>query len=162
MRNDFDLAVIDEALNHKGIGYQVVPDDEVTDFWDHLYSFVEEKYGDRIPLQGDKGEARGSTAHWVTLPAGDGKRIVIKFNQGVVDLEIRGFADRFAEFDKLNADFLEKEKLYFRAVGKSLAIRQYVDVVDFHHSFEEQRAAVEKAFEVAEDMQGIALKIKLG
>lgn len=160
LHSEFDLAVIKSAVDPKRQRYTPIRDDAVTEFWTKMYDFVEEKYGDCLHLQGEKGESRGNAAHWATINIESNKRIVIKFNRDCVDLEIGGMAGSFLEFCKKNQPQVEGHGFSLWPAGDSLAVRAYIKHIDLQLPFEEQKPQVEEAFEVALRLMELAKNLK--
>ena len=107
-----------------------------------------------------KGDIHASNC-WVSIKSGQGTKIVIKADKGFVDLEIAGYTDRFQEFSKVNQEFLDRKQLYLRMASKSLAIRKYIDVIDFTKDFDDQIPQVEYAFIKAKELLDVVKDIKL-
>ncbi|MBR4344153.1 MAG: PD-(D/E)XK nuclease family protein [Lachnospiraceae bacterium] len=160
LSDEFEMALIDKALDESKHGYVPVEDRKVTDFWNQLYDFVENNYPDTFNLQGHKGEVRGSNAVWVTMNSGHGTSVVIKADRGFVDLVIPGYADRFAEFSKVNKDVIDQKRLYIRTASKSLTVRKYIEIIDFAGDFSDQIDRVEDAFNKAKELQDLVKYLK--
>ena len=62
----FEKAIVEKALDESKHGYVPVEDRNVTEFWNHIYDFVEEYYPDIFFIQGRRGESR------CAFPAADG------------------------------------------------------------------------------------------
>ena len=155
LSDEFEKAVLDCALDESKKGYVPIEDEAVTRFWDKMYDFVEERFPGEFVINGKKGDKRGSGAWWPTIRSGKGTRITIKADRGHVDLEIAGYADKFQEFSKANQDLLDSKKLYLRMATKSLAIRKYIDIIDFTKDFDEQVDLVEDAFLKVRELQDL-------
>lgn len=160
LSDECEIALIDKALDESKQGYVPVEDRKVTDFWNQLYDFVENNYPDTFNLQGHKGEVRGSNAVWVTMNSGHGTTVVIKADRGFVDLEIPGYADRFAEFSKANKDVIDQKRLYIRTASKSLSVRKYTEIIDFTGDFSAQTDKLEDAFNKAKELQDLVKYLK--
>ena len=161
IRDGFDMAIIDKALDESKHGYVPIKDEKVTDFWNKLYDFVDLKYPGVFSLQGEKGASRGSNAYWIPINSGSGTWIQIKSDRGYVDLEIRGYTSKFQEFSKANQALLDERRLYLRMAGKSLAIRSYIEPFDFKKPFEDQAELVDQALYQAQKLQGLVKDLKL-
>ncbi len=158
--SEFDLAVIDKALDESKRGYVPIEDRHVTTFWTKLYDYMDERYPDTFKIRGKRGEARGAGATWITISCGHGATINIKADRGYVDLEIAGYADKFQEFSKANQSLLDSKRLYLRMASKSLAIRKYIDTIDFNGDFDDQIDAIEDAFYKAKELQDLIIDLK--
>ncbi len=156
----FDKALVDKALDESKLGYVPVEDRKVTDFWNHIYDFVEENYPDTFNVHGKKGESRGANANWIGINSGHGTTIQIKADRGFVDLEIAGYADQFQKFSKDNQAILDKKRLCVRVATKSLAIRKYIEPIDFTENFSNQLENIEDAFAKAKELQDLVKDLK--
>lgn len=157
----FEIALMDKALDESKHGYVPIEDRKVTEFWDRIYDFAEEKYPDTFRIQGKKGSVRGSNAKWIPISCGKGTLIQIKSDKGYVDLEISGYAEKFQEFSKDNQALLDQKKLYVRMASKSLAIRKYFEPFYFSGDFDAQIECIEDAFEKAKELQDLIKDLKL-
>ncbi len=155
-----DIAMIDKALDESKHGYVPIEDRRVTDFWNSIYEFAEDRYPGVFRIWGKKGESRGANATWINISSGNGTTIVIKADRGYVDLEVAGYADKFQKFSKDNQQIIDNRKLYVRTATKSLAIRKYIDIIDFTASFNEQLDKIEDAFEKAKELQDLIVWLK--
>lgn len=158
--DDFELAIIDKALYESKHGYVPIEDRNVTEFWNSLYDYVDEHFPDTFNIHGKKGESRGSNARWISISSGHGTTIQIKADRGYVDLEIARYAEKFLEFSKANQDLLDRKRLYLRVASKSLAIRKYIETIDFTKNFADQIDKVEDAFIKAKELQDLIKDLK--
>ena len=161
LSDKFDLAVIDFALDESKKGYVPIEDRNVTLFWDKMIDYVNERFPDTFSFYSKKGDIHGSGAWWVTIRSGKGTKIVIKSDRGFVDLEIAGYSEKFQEFSKANQSLLDSKRLYLRMASKSLAIRKYIDCIDFTMDFDEQIPRVENAFIKAKELQELVKDLKI-
>ena len=76
-------------------------------------------------------------------------------------MELSGYAEKFMEFSKANQEILDKKRLYVRIATKSLAIRKYIETIDFRGSFSEQMDKLEDAFGKAKELQDLIKFLKL-
>lgn len=160
LKDSFDIAIIAQALYESKRGYVSRENKQVTLFWDRMYDFVEEKFPDTFSFYGKKGDIHASN-WWISIKSGQGTRIVIKSDRGFVDLEIAGYTERFQEFSRANQELLDRKQLHLRMASKSLAIRKYVDVIDFTKDFDEQIPKVEYAFIKAKELLNVAKELKI-
>lgn len=158
--DNFDKAIVDKALDESKHGYVPIEDKKVTEFWEHIYEYVEQNYSNKLSIQGKRGESRGSSARWISFNSGRDTTIRIKADRGYVDLEISGYADKFQEFSKKNQSLLDEKQLYVRTASKSLAIRKYTEVIDFECGFYEQIDNIEDAFRKARELQELVKDLK--
>ena len=160
LSDEFDIAAINRALDESKKGYVPVEDRNVTLFWDKMFDYVDKRFPDTFSFYSKKGDIHGATAWWVTIKSGKGSKIVIKSDRGYVDLEIAGYTERFQEFSKANQELLDSRRLYLRMASKSLAIRKYIDCIDFTKGFDEQIPLVENAFVKAKELQDLVKELK--
>ena len=160
LADSFDKSIIEKALDESSHGYVPVEDQNVTAFWNRIYDYVDEKFPETFNIHGKKGDARGANAQWVSISSGHGTTIQIKADRGYVDLEISGYADKFQEFSKANQKILDRKKLYVRMASKSLAIRKYIEIIDFTKDFDEQIDYIEDAFYKAKELQDLIKDLK--
>ncbi len=162
LKDPFEIAVINCALNISKHGYVTLYNKTVTDFWDRLYDFVEENYPGQFKIHGKKGlEKSGTPSQWITISCNNQFGIQIKSDRGYADLEIRNYADKFQQFCKDNQQLIDEKKLHIRTATKALAVRYYVDCIDFTKEFETQEAALRTAFDAAKELQDLIKVIKV-
>lgn len=158
----YDTALFAKALDVSKHGYVTVYNKQVTDFWDKIYDFADLYYPGIFKIQGKKGLARsGDPGQWITISCNNQFSVQIKSDRGYVDLEIRGYADKFEQFSKDNNELIDANRLYVRAASKSLAIRRYVECIDFTQPFDSQEEALRIAFTAAKELQGLIKDIKV-
>ena len=160
LTDEFELALIDRALDESKRGYVPVEDRKVTEFWNRLQDYVETRFPNTFNIPWRKGEVRGSNAVWITIKCGHGICIELKTDRGFVDLEIPRYADKFVEFSKANKDIIDQKRLYIRTATKSLAIRKYTEIIDFTKDFSDQIEKVENAFLKAQELQDLVKFLK--
>lgn len=162
LNDPFEVSVMEEALEVSKHGYVTIYNKQVTDFWDQVYDFAEERYPGVFRIHGQKGLARsGTPGQWITIGCNNRFTLNIKSNRGYVDLEIGGYADKFELFSKKNKDLIDQKRLYVRTASKSLAIRQYVPMIDFSQPFETQKEALIEAFDAAKELQDLIKDLKI-
>lgn len=161
LTDEFENAVMQQALSDSNI-VRLPRDAKVTAFWDQLYDFLNEEYPEVFQVHGHKGlERSGAAGQWISISCAKPYSIQIKSDRGYVDLEIGGYADRFSQFSEKNKELIDRKQLYIRAASKSLAIRKYIDKIDFTEEFEDQKSALIKAFDAAKELQDLIPKLKL-
>lgn len=122
--------LLNKALEEKEIGYNVIENDRVTNFWNKYYEFVSINYP-TIRIHEVNGP-RGTRAAWAYFDTGYSQvKIVHKLDRGYIDLT----------FDKMNdyIDIFNKyipNDIYVVPTGKSLSIRKYVPKIDFTQEFD--------------------------
>lgn len=161
LKDEFEKAVMRQALSDSNI-VRLPRDTKVTEFWDQLYDFLNEEYPEVFQVHGHKGlERSGAAGQWISISCAKPYSIQIKSDRGYVDLEIGGYADRFSQFSEKNKELIDRKQLYIRAASKSLAIRKYIDKIDFTEEFEDQKSALIKAFDATKELQDLIPKLKL-
>ena len=160
--DSFEQAVLSHALSDAN-NVRLPRDAAVTAFWDQLYDFLDKNYHDVFRVHGHKGlERSGQAGQWISMSCAKPYSIQIKSDRGYVDLEIGGYAERFAQFSNDNRVLIDEKRLYIRAASKSLAVRKYIGMIDFTQPFESQITALTKAFDAAKELQELIPKLKIG
>ncbi len=161
LTDDFEKAVICHALSAAN-NVRLPRSPTVTAFWDKLYDFIDERYKDVFRVHGHRGlERSGQTGQWISISCAKPFVIHIKSDKGYVDLEISGFADKFARFSYDNKDLIDEKRLYVRAATKSLAIRKYIEIIDFRQPFETQIPALIIALGAAKELQELIPRLQI-
>lgn len=159
--DEFEREMIASALSGANI-VKLPRNAVVTAFWDKLYDYLDENYHDVFRVHGHKGmEKSGGAGQWITISCADPYQLQIKSDRGYVDLEISGYAERFAQFSKDNLTLIDEKRLYVRTATKSLAIRKYVGTIDFTEPFESQIPALKAAFDAAKELQELIPKLRI-
>lgn len=162
LTDPFDIAVMNRALDISKRGYVTLYNRIVTEFWDRVYDFVDENYPNTFRIHGERGLARSAVpGQWITISCNNQFRLQIKSDRGYADLEVIGYADKITEFYQDNRDLIDEKKLYIRLASKSLAIRRYIERIDFSKPFEEQEVALKIAFDAAKDLQDLIKVLKI-
>ena len=161
IEDEFEKAMISYALSDANI-VRLPRDAVVTKFWDQLYDFLDENYNGVFAVHGHRGlERSGKAGQWISMSCAKPYSIQIKSDRGYVDLEISGYAEKFAQFSNDNKILIDEKRLYVRAATKSLAVRKYVDAIDFTQPFESQVPALTYALDAAKELQELIPKIKI-
>lgn len=161
IEDSFEKVVFDHALSEANT-VRLPRDSAVTAFWNHLYDFLDEHYHDVFRVHGHRGlERSGQAGQWISISCAKPYGIQVKSDRGCVDLEIGGYAEKFAQFSNDNRALIEEKRLYVRTASKSLAIRKYTETIDFTRPFESQVPALTKAFDAAKELQELIPWIKI-
>lgn len=159
--DEYEKAIINHALSDAN-NVRLPRDAVVTAFWDELYDYLNENYYDVFRVHGHKGlERSGQAGQWISISCNKPYSIQIKSDRGYVDLEIGGYAEKFAQFSNANRSLIDEKQLYIRAASKSLAIRKYVNTIDFTQPFDSQKPALKIAFDAAKELQDLITKLKI-
>lgn len=157
----FEKAMIDYAISDANI-VRLPRSKVVTQFWDKLYDYLDEHYSGVFNVHGHRGlERSGIAGQWISMSCAKPYSIQIKSDRGYVDLEISGYAEKFSQFSNDNKDLIDGMRLYVRAATKSLAIRKYVEKIDFTQSFDSQKSALSIALDSAKELQELIPKLKI-
>ena len=159
--DEFERAIIESAL--KKVNVSSLPRSEaVTAFWNQLYDYVEQNYPKTFKLPGKKGlERSGQPGQWITISFAKPYCIEIKSDRGFVDLEIGGYGDKFNKFYNRNRKLINDEKLNIQGAARSLAIRRYVNKIDFTQPFDSQIPYLKEAFDAAKELRDLIPYLEL-
>lgn len=157
----YEKAVISYALSAANV-VRLPRSTVVTEFWDELYDYLDENYPGVFRVHGHRGlERSAKPGQWITISCSDPFQIQIKSDRGFVDLELRGYTEKFAQFSKDNQALIEDRRLYIRTATESLAIREYIPTIDFTKTFDSQTAFLKIAFDAAKKLQDMIPHLKL-
>ena len=161
VEDEFERAMISYSLTDAN-NVRLPRDAAVTAFWDRLYDYLDDNYSGIFQVHGHRGlERSGQAGQWISISCCKPYSIQIKSDRGYVDLEISGYADRFAQFSNDNKALIDEQRLYVRAASKSLAIRKYIGTIDFTQSFDSQTPALKVTFDAAKELQDLIPKLKI-
>lgn len=161
MNDEYERAVISYALSDANI-VRLPRNAVVTAFWDKIYDYLDENYPDVFQVHGHRGlERSGEPGQWISMTCAKPYSIQIKSDRGYVDLEIGGYAEKFAQFSKDNKKLIDEKRLYVRTASKSLAIREYIQTIDFLQPFDSQIEYLKTAFDTAKMLQDLIPKLKI-
>lgn len=155
-REKYKAYVIKEAIEQNRRGYQIIPDEKVTNFWfeywqlsNKMYPHLEMKKPGNKPFNSDWPEFRPSALN---------KNIVIvhKLERGDVDLQISGAANKLEIIKSL----IDESKFAVVKAGKSAAIRLKVDRINRLADFESQVESVSIGLTAAMELLEIAREIQ--
>ena len=118
IRSQYKVSVIEQALNAKKKGYQLIENDAVTNFWRNMQEFCENNFPS-LYMNYDGG-AKGSSSSWIYFKTPVEKVwIVYKSDSGRVMLEYYG-TDTLELKEKLEIHM--DEDMEFCKVGKSFGV----------------------------------------
>ena len=158
--NSFDKAVFTFSTDEKKQGYTPIRDDDVTDFWEQLYSHVK-RYYPMLCLPTVKG-SRGKSASWPAFKT-NVKGLVIRWktDRNYIDLEFSNMAET-NDRKKMVCNLLSplKDNDYIiEETGKSLSLRKSISIdeeVSFHKSFNKQINRINKCLDYISDFMKLA------
>lgn len=137
------LAVIETALQKSEGTLPTVVDEAVTDFWDNYYNY-HEQHAPHLLLYINRGK-KGPNATWPGFKTVlKNAKILHKSEQGYVDLQFRGLADKHPKLKQLIKPYLAEDMQVCKA-GDSAVVRIAVPIMDFSKPFglyEEEIAVV--------------------
>lgn len=151
------ITLFKEALYKKKIGYQVIEDKKITNFWLSYYDYQEINFP-KLQLSKQVGP-RGSSAIWATFNT-DYKEIKIyhKSDKGFIDLTFSNYGDKTKELRDKLITIIDDDMIIVKT-SKSAAIRLKVNPIDFNNNFELVKDDVHKAFEAIERLYILLDKI---
>lgn len=156
LNEGFDKAVLERAL--KGDGF-IIKDDDVTKFWFNLYAYVFDNYKN-IELAG-RPRDKSYKSLWPTFRTNlPGSTVILKSEQGVIDLEFPNMGDRLEEV-KATLKSINVDGNVVKT-GNSASLRIEYDVknrLNFQKDFYSQISNVNKWLDAAVYLTEIADKI---
>ena len=146
----FGKELLEEAIREKKKSYSVIENVSVTSFWNRYYKLIDNRYPTLKIKRHNR--ARGNKAQWpiFSTPV-DYVQIFHKSNKGCVDLVFPRLSQHYFDVYDIVEDKL-KEHMSLQKTGKSLSIRTYVPVVDFHHDFDEQIENIIECLDAVSEM----------
>lgn len=158
-KDNYSIALLDEAIRERNKGYKVIEDEKVTTFREKYYQFIKNNYK-YLNVKEVKGPA-GSRAVWIGFDSlKKGTIIQHKSDRGYVDLEIAGYGEKAAELLQANKELLLREGLTIVRANKSAAVRAYVPVLDFHKEFESYVADMHVICKAIDKLERIVTELK--
>ncbi|MCV6599594.1 MAG: hypothetical protein OIF36_03850 [Alphaproteobacteria bacterium] len=148
-RISFKINMLETAIDKKKRGYSFITNTTVSEFWQRYYDLIEEEY----PKLANKRPANKPTqSDWyyfrkpiMELPFA----IVHKWEFGFIDLQIRGYADKFKAVEEIVT--LPNDAMLVKT-GKSLNIRKRCSSINKLESFDEQKDLVKEALDKVEEL----------
>lgn len=123
LRSHYKLEIIEQALDAKKKGYQLVANDSVTEFWKEMQQFCEKNYPSLYMCY--DGKPKGSASTWIYFKTAlKGVRIVYKTEPGLVDLEFDGYGNKIAELDEIISPYKDKNMDVYQ-IGKTAVLRTH-------------------------------------
>ena len=160
-RSLFKASQIEQAISHQKTEYKVVEVSSVTEFWNKYIDFQELNYA-HLSSVNSKGP-KGARSTWPTYrTVHKDVTIVHKTEKGFVDLSFRGGYKNI----HLLATFLEESEGNLKTLGLSIeqasnsaVLRKKISPIDVMMPFESQQVEIEKAFQVIDMLNDIALRL---
>ena len=136
-----------------------VIDETVTLFWNAYYDYHAAN-APHLPLHVNRGK-KGPNATWPDFRTIlTGAKILHKSEQGCVDLQFRGAADRIKQLEKALNGILTSNMLVCK-VGNSAAVRIRVPVMDFSKEFTSYQKEIAEVFSAINQLNDLAIKIHM-
>ena len=118
IRSQYKLNIIEQAISNKKKGYQLVENNNVTNFWRNMQKFCEDKFPS-LYMNYDGGP-KGSSSSWIYFKTPVEKIwVVYKSDSGRIMLEYYGAN---AELLKKKLEACMEEDMEFCKVGKSFGV----------------------------------------
>lgn len=153
------IAVMDTALKRSMGVLSDVIDETVTLFWNAYYDYHAAN-APHLPLHVNRGK-KGPNATWPDFRTIlTGAKILHKSEQGCVDLQFRGAADRIKQLEKALNGILTSNMLVCK-VGNSAAVRIRVPVMDFSKEFTSYQKEMAEVFSAINQLNDLAIKIHM-
>ena len=136
-RGQYRARLIEKAIEQDRRGYKPIPNEDVTEFWQKYWQLVTSEF----PLLKMKKPGKvPANSDWPILKSselGRGRRIIHKWKQGFVDLEIASAGNSTEEIKFANVIVLDNDMKVVQT-GKSASIRTIVPKIDRFSEFERQ------------------------
>lgn len=151
------ITLFQEAIYKKKIGYQVVENSDVTNFWGNYYKF-QENYYPGLKITKQKGP-RGANAVWPIFFT-NFKRIKIyhKSSVGYVDLTFDGFGEKIVLIKEIIGNLLDDD-MHVVKTSKSAAVRIKVPIIDFKQDFNDYKDELKDIFGAIEKLSNLVDKL---
>jgi hypothetical protein len=142
------ISILDSALEYGTLGWKLVPNREVTEFWRlywELMDFLAPEL--RMPKPKDR-PAASSFIYFKPVSLAKNVSLVHKVCDGNVDLQFNGMGRRIEELEQRFRNLLESD-MQVEPAAKSAVIRIRVPEIDMTADFSTVRADVRKALSAA-------------
>lgn len=144
----YKRAILESAIARGGTGWQLVPNEEVTDFWKRYWQIAN---ADAPELRMPRPDIKPTKSGFIRFkPAGlrQGVKLLHKVRYGNVDLQFAGMGERVGELEQRYRGRLEPG-MFVEGAGKSAVVRVLVPRIDMSAPFGDTEAAVRKGLESA-------------
>jgi hypothetical protein len=147
-RRESKIAILDSALEYGTVGWKLIPDEKVTEFW-RLYWELADFLAPELRMP--KPTVKPTTSFFiyfrpVSLPKN--VSLIHKVCYGNVDLQFSGMANRLGELEQRYENLLESD-MQIEPASKSAVIRIRVPEIDMMTDFSNSREGVRKALKAA-------------
>lgn len=137
---------------------EIIIDESVTRFWAEYYKY-QEKYYPQLKLHKNSVE-KSSRATWPDFKTVLKKtKILHKSEQGKVDLEFSGMAEKINSLANLLKDYID-EDMHWHVTGKSASVGIDVRKLDFSEPFSQYEDDMATVFDAVNRLNLLAIKIQ--
>lgn len=154
-KNIYATALINKALSKSR---EIVIDESVTKFWIEYYKY-QEKYYPQLNLHKSSIE-KSSRATWPDFKTVLKKtKILHKSEQGKVDLEFSGMAEKINSLANVLKDYID-EDMHWHVTGKSASVGIDVLKIDFSEPFSKYEKDMVGVFDAVNRLNMLAITIQ--
>jgi hypothetical protein len=147
----YKQALLAAAINRGGIGWQLVPDERVTTFWEGYWRLASALAPELRMSRPPARPVRSSFIRFSPTDLPKNIELIHKVRHGRVDLQLDGMGDQVFELEGTYGDRLRDDMRIDRA-GKSAAIRIQVPEIDTSASLAESEPAVRRGLAAASEL----------
>ena len=157
MKDPVSLSIVETALAKSAGTLPPTVDEAVTAFWEHYYDY-HMQHAAHLQLHINRGK-KGPNATWpdfkTVLPD---VKILHKSEQGNVDLQFRGAAEKIPLLEKVLKPYLETDMRICKT-GGSAVVRMRVPVMDFAKPFAQYEQQMDIVYRAIEQLNSLAVKL---
>ena len=147
----YKLYLLREAIEKGKLGYQMIADAPVTNFWVGYWSILQE-IAPQLGMEQPGNKPAG--AKFIYFRKNDlpkGVDLVHKLGQGVVDLQFSGMGNRISELKERYGKLL-LPSMHITGANKSGVIRHVVPIISVANNFEVQMGHIQTGITTASNM----------
>jgi len=152
--------LVEEAIEQNQRGYQPEDHPAVHLFWQRYWETVKREFPELWMPQPEVKPINSDWPHLYAANVRGGRKVVHKWAQGCVDLDIPSRGKQVEEIQARNASLLNADMIVART-SKSAAIRLEVPQINRLGSFDDQVEAVRTGLRAAKRLVGISSRIEL-
>lgn len=136
-RSEYKKEILRLAIEQERRGYQVVKDEQITDFWKDYYEYIKVNIPE-LEMPNPKSKPTSSSfvyfkSDWIPKDM----KLIHKMEKGNLDLELTGQADKYEEIVEKYKDKLE-DGIEIVITGKSVVFRVQVPDLNLREDLENQ------------------------
>ena len=147
-RQSYKLALLRAAIEHGTLGWKLVPDRVITEFWREYWKIADSHWPELRMRKPQDKPATSSFIYFSPLGLANNVVLVHKVPYGNVDLQFGGMGERIGDLERLYRARLEAGMRIDRA-AKSGVIRIRVPEIDMASPFSVSEPAVREALGAA-------------